>query len=581
MNFKPTTVEGFFGKNKIKYTIPQYQRAYSWEKEQLEQFFNDLYEHKDTVSTNPYCFGNILLQTIEDEKNFEIIDGQQRLTTILIFVRCILNEFKLRGLESEEIEVESEIRIFFKDFNQKKFEPVYYDSGCYETLIIENKDEFNCETQSQKRMLNAKIFFKKKLDKNNVGDENLIKIYKILKSSKLTAIELVGNKEAALMFELQNNRGKELTNLEKLKSFFMYQLYVYSLQTETELNIGYIAKKFDPIYKIANDLNEIIIENSDEDKNLLSEDNVLLYHCIAFTEKHFAYRNLTHLTDEFKKVDRNKKVNWIKEFVDELYTTFTNIKKMLTYNDEYLSKLKRLGMPTFIYPFIIKGMKFFRDDKKKMSKLFQILEVLSFRYKLISSRADIRSRLNDAIKDFNGDLKNLIEVFSKKLEEEGYWSDNRMHEVLLGQMYPNFALNYLLWEYEESLQLKGYTLDNLKLENESIEHISPQTENDEGLKSGYEVNDNDKYSEDFIKKYLHCLGNLMLISKSHNSSIGNQPSKEKLESYNNNLLLKQQFEIKDFVDKQNPVWKSDNITKRLTKIFKFACSRWSFENILK
>ena len=46
------------------------------------------------------------------------------------------------------------------------------------------------------------------------------------------------------MFELQNNRGKDLTNLEKLKSFLMYQLYVFSTPDETEGNINYVSSLF-------------------------------------------------------------------------------------------------------------------------------------------------------------------------------------------------------------------------------------------------------------------------------------------------------------------------------------------------
>ena len=68
----------------------------------------------------------------------------------------------------------------------------------------------------------------------------------------------------------------------------------------------------------------------------------------------------------------------------------------------------------------------------------------------------------------------------------------------------------------------------------------------------------------------------MLISGSHNASIGNKSFTDKLDSYKKNSLLNQQAEIKDFLDGDVIVWKQANIQKRLTKILDFAIPRWDF-----
>ena len=209
--------------------------------------------------------------------------------------------------------------------------------------------------------------------------------------------------------------------------------------------------------------------------------------------------------------------------------------------------------------------------------MFHILEILAFRYQLISSRADINSRLVDCLRNFKGDVESLKISIKNKLNETWYWGDTRTKEVLSGWMYENPALHYILWEYEESIQGKGYKIGNMKIENEQIEHISPQTPtNGEPLETGYNVNDSNQYSEEFTTKYLNCLGNLMLISGSHNASIGNKPFTDKLDSYKKNPLLNQQAEIKDFLDGDVIVWKQANIQKRLTKILDFAIPRWDF-----
>ena len=145
-------------------------------------------------------------------------------------------------------------------------------------------------------------------------------------------------------------------------------------------------------------------------------------------------------------------------------------------------------------------------------------------------------------------------------------------------MYGNNVFSYLLWQYENSIQNKGYSIKNFSLENEQIEHISPRTPtNGDSIATGYDINDSNEYSEDFIIKHLNSLGNLMLISGSHNASIGNKPFSAKLESYKKNPLLNQQAEIKDFTE--NGTWKTDSIEKRHNTIVDYSIKKWSYLNI--
>ncbi len=167
MKFVPETVESFFGHQKIQYTIPAYQRAYSWEAIQTKTFLDDLFEHRNSDNNNPYCYGNILLETVSEGRKYEIIDGQQRITTISIFMRAMLNVLNERIKsgsrfvisEDEEIIVEDEEDMYLKSHGIIKLRPTNYDRACFDTIIIENQNEYNCITPSQKRMLAAKKYF--------------------------------------------------------------------------------------------------------------------------------------------------------------------------------------------------------------------------------------------------------------------------------------------------------------------------------------------------------------------------------------------------------------------------------------
>ena len=564
MDFKKYNVLEFFDSSQKSFSIPVYQRAYSWEEKQWSAFLDDLLEQ--IKGSNEYFYGTVLLETIKKGVSYEIIDGQQRLTTLTIFIRALLNS--LRGRDNtdtpEDFDFQTKERLYLKDGGNIKLRPVDYDKPFYDAVIIENNDSFQSTSLSQKRIKDAKLYFEAELKK--IVPEAIFKILEKIETSVITVIELEGKKEASLMFELENNRGKDLSDMEKLKSYLMYQMYVYSQPEETESNIENISNIFKSIYLTINDLSK------------LREDSVLIYHNQAYI-KGYNYRVLEDVKETFKKSD--DKVKWIKAYVAELHTSFVNMKKFELSKCYYAKKLEELDAPAFVYPFLLKGYKFFGEDETRLNILFKILEVLAFRVKLINSRANIQERLNFILVSFEGDIISLVNETRKKLSESWYWGDINVKNHLHGNMYGNNALHYLLWQYENSIQKKGYRINVLSLDNEQIEHISPQTPtNGEPISTGYEINENRKYSEEFTEKYLNSIGNLMLISGSHNKSIGNMPFREKLESYKKNPLLNQQAEIEEFIsDKNCPQWQRDSIIKRQKQIIDFTLKRWSLEEI--
>lgn len=561
MDFIPTTIRGLFDTS-IQFIIPVYQRAYSWQEDNWNVFLQDLMEQVNRE--NEYSYGNLLLETIKKDSEYDVIDGQQRLTTLVIFMRALYNVLKSKNAKEEDL---GEIEEFFEKKKKKRLRPVDNDRACFDAIIIED-EPYTVTSSSQECIFNAKGYFLKELSRLDV--DTLIKIRDVILDSKVNRLELQGKKEAALMFELQNNRGKDLTNMEKLKSYFMYQMYVNSPADETDTNVENVSNHFKEIYKNVYDIQG------------LDEDSILIYHCNAYLDVSFNYRNLDDIKKELSRSE--DKIKWINDFSRELSTTFANLKVLQLNNSEYYKKLYKVrgkdSLPAFVYPFIIKGYKYLGQDSDNLDKLFHILEILAFRYQLMSSRAEINSRLRDCLRSFKGDVDALKTDIQTKLNETWYWGDSRTKEVLSGWMYENPALHYILWEYEESIQGKGYKIGNIEIENEQIEHISPRTPtNGEPLETGYDVNESNEYSEEFCNKYLNCLGNLMLISGSHNASIGNKPFTEKLESYKKNPLLNQQAEIKDFVGEGEVVWKQTHIQERLDKILSFALNRWDFNSV--
>src|SRR5687768_1991266 len=94
MQFVQQSVFGFFDGTRKSFSIPVYQRAYSWKEKEWKTFLDDLKEQ--IQGENNYFFGNILLETIQQDKEFDVIDGQQRLTTLTIFIRSVITVLQLR-----------------------------------------------------------------------------------------------------------------------------------------------------------------------------------------------------------------------------------------------------------------------------------------------------------------------------------------------------------------------------------------------------------------------------------------------------------------------------------------------------
>lgn len=101
-----------------------------------------------------------------------------------------------------------------------------------------------------------------------------------------------------------------------------------------------------------------------------------------------------------------------------------------------------------------------------------------------------------------------------------------------------------------------------KIDSPELEHIAPQTPTKgEPVAAGY-----CKYDEEFTQQYIDCLGNYLLLSKSHNCSIGNKPFTDKRNTYNH---LAQQREIQEMTE-ETQVWTKELIGKRKTKIIDFV-----------
>lgn len=216
-----------------------------------------------------------------------------------------------------------------------------------------------------------------------------------------------------------------------------------------------------------------------------------------------------------------------------------------------------------LFPFFIKAL-LYKISENNMLRLASSLESIFVRARIIGTRADLTSRLNDIFQKFDGDVEPIITRIDWMKKQDGwwgYWNDKEFERSLQGWIRHDLG-KILLWKYENYLIQSegklGYSpIRYDAILNPHLEHIAPQTENP---KNGY-----GEYDDEFKNQYIDCLGNYLLLSAYHNISIGNIPFEQKRETY---TQLRQQQEVREMTEADR-YWDKDKIKMRKDKILKF------------
>lgn len=261
-NSKPIVLQTFFTDK--KYTIPRYQREYSWGKEQLEDFYLDIVsnikEENGVYETQEYFFGTVILVGNMEKPNkpIEIIDGQQRITTITIFLSVLSDimynhDDNLSTLLWRYIIAQDNDGNFYNVMENQTASPYFQKKiqmrgikaeddrkkDGYPRIDIDDLEELEKELSTEAKFIKeAHDFFRKKLE-----DENLsASIFKNSKLSKVDKLKLVRDQllgstfvyiisenvnDVNVIFENINSKGLQLSALDLIKN------EIFSVQNET------------------------------------------------------------------------------------------------------------------------------------------------------------------------------------------------------------------------------------------------------------------------------------------------------------------------------------------------------------
>lgn len=246
MDIKPSdkTIKELLGSKK-QFNIPRFQREYSWEKKNYQEFFNDMLNclqiENGTISPTQYFLGTMLfIGNYDNDKEdlIQVVDGQQRLTTITILFSALsdifisINEKKLSDKIFEYIMTEDDngenVKIiktitsypFFSYFIQDKEKSIVPSSSISEEeKCIKNCYDYFYKNLSEKKIRNT---LANKYGNNNVEDLNYIDILKAIRDQVLQttfiSISTHDKNQANIIFEILNAKGKSLTYVDLIKN---------------------------------------------------------------------------------------------------------------------------------------------------------------------------------------------------------------------------------------------------------------------------------------------------------------------------------------------------------------------------
>jgi len=499
------------------YTVPPYQRDYSWKKDQWEDLWNDILAIES--SGKVHYMGSIVLQNMGDKK-FNIIDGQQRFTTLTLIVLATINQ--LTELVKGGIEVDNNkkrIAILKRKYiGDEDAGSLTYSSKLklnennnsffQSNLLVFRKPRHTGILQdSDKLIYEAYNYFVDRIRerfKEETNGEAITNFLDKLIAEKLMFIQIIVEDElsAYRVFETLNSRGVGLTVTDLLKN------YLFSISTKVDL--PYVKDKWKKVIDtIGLDDFPIFLRHYWISKHKLIRQEYLFR---AIKDSITTSPAVIELLDVLE--ENAFLYNALSNYADSFWEGHREIKK----------RIKELSLFKEKQAFPILIAAYNNLDRETFAKVLKFISVITFRYTVIARRhTNIKETTYNAaaIKISNAEVKtaNQIADLIKSLYPTDKDFKNDFSSKSISTKRGKKLVRYILFHLENHL-----SQSNLDFEENpaTIEHILPESSNE-------------NYEEDFPKaiyeSLVYRLGNYTLLEDGKNKACKNLPYLEKREIF--------------------------------------------------
>lgn len=550
--------------NGLIYTVPRFQRDYSWTDEEWSDLWADIQNLFQTDGETAHYMGYLVLQS-KDNKKFDIIDGQQRITTLSIISLAVLKNFErliADGVDPDDNKIrQTQLRSTFIGY----LDPV--------TLIAKTKLELNRNNNSyyqnflvplqklpirnlkytQHQMRKAFEWFEGKIwqEYGNKKDGALLATLLGNLSDKLffTVITVNDELNAYKVFETLNARGVKLSSTDLLKNY-LFSVVHKEGNDETELN--HLDERW-----------EVLVGKLGSEK------------FPNFLRTHWNSRNkMVRSAELFKKIQKKiENRGLVFELLREMeadvdpYVALSMPEDILWNSDQrvYIRELTMFSVRQ-LYPLLLAGYRVLTP--KDFTSLLNACSIISFRYNVIGNLPTNEQELvytSVAEQLHNGALVGIsavIQALSSLYPDDTIFSNAFIDkQIKTTQKHGKDIVRYTLFKLEKRESSVDYSTTSDKY---NIEHILPESLG----------NDWDQFSDTEHEQFVYRLGNMTLMNSTDNRLVGNMEFPDKKGTY-----AKSEFLITQKIAEENSEWTPEHIANRQKWMAKQAKTIWRISQL--
>jgi hypothetical protein len=593
--------------------IPDYQRGYAWEAQQYQDFIEDLELLQDGKE---HFMGTLILQAHPDSAakvidtggrsyaRHDVVDGQQRLTTVVLFLDAICRELEAAEGHDELVAGLRRNYIASLDLNKQPLAKLTLnqDTRAYFRKAILGSDEsiLPAKIRLQERLLEAKKYFAQYFERKRgeLSDDYsgwLMKLYfQVIHQLTFMVYRVRGETDAGIVFETMNNRGKPLTELEKVKNYLLYLAGRLDLPVEHDL-AAQINRTWKHIYEslmashlsgrghedqllrahwlMAYDPQRSNWDRSRSIKNQFDLPDYALNPEDLLEEVRRYLHSLTNATTAYCDILKPDRPGAF-----EAYQSDSALRRKIVIAS---GRLARVGSMASFLPLLISAR--IRQDGQTYLETVNLCEKFSFRvYRWTRHKSNTGQsrlfRLGNHL--YHGQQVEFVLTDLQRTTWK-YCTNARFQERFQSKdedWYHWAGIKYFLYEYEQHLaDQEGIPIKmpwaEVSRKQDTIEHVLPQTPD----KDGYWQS---SFPGELYNRYKNDIGNLALTydnaKLSNKPFLGDKQRPGKKDIYTGPVAFLMEREIGTVDD-----WDPDKIEARRQKIEVWAIKRWHVEKPLE
>lgn len=549
------------------FRIPEYQRAYSWETKQRQDLFDDITKILQYPLDRHHFMATVVcLNTNKKEEigadeftTVNIVDGQQRLTTLIILLKAISKQLDSKNHVEKDLKkrlnellVKGDKRLILLQTNHDSYR-IFTDYLKDGSIPEKSKIQTQADLNLLMAFTECEAFVKSWLEKKR----SLIDLLRILRN-RLGFIFYVLDDEGSVytVFEVLNSRGLEVDWLDKSKSMLMgiaFEKFKGRAASEHHQELHNIWSSIYRLLGTRQILGEEILRfaatlkhDSEPSKTLSSEDAFDFFRAYCTAKP-------TRVLEVGK---------WLYDVTNQITSLYCNPR---------LSAVTDIAHARLLAIAILQSDTLTKEVREDIINHWERITFKIFGLYRKDSRTSVGEYVRTAYKIYNNQFsaKEIISEFNKI--SEAYPIDQAIQEMKNSDRYEGWEndLRYFLYRYEEYLckKQKGQISNEMweqiwsKSAVTTIEHIHPQSpSNNWSGKLGRGRNQ--------LEKNVNRIGNLLLLPPHINSQAGQKTFAEKKKIYKSNFL-RMHAEVIKCRD-----WNKDHINKREKVLLDWASETW-------